>query len=200
MLAVGIVLGGCGAPRGATAGPSEPGATAATPDEPVSVPASAPPAAKPEPTAAPAAEPAPPAKPEPPALKPFALAEYKLPLVIDLPSDAKLEASASKDKLGGVNIDATNVELRVMRADAKLASVATAKATLQKLAYKPVTKFVKEEANLLVYERGAADNLGFVLLVKEGGVLYACQQSDGAKSEAELEQAIAACRSLKKAP
>ncbi len=139
------------------------------------------------------------ATPPPPATKSFSLSEFKLPLSIELPVDAQIAASDSKDGLGGATIDAKTVSVRVLKADARIVSPAAAKATLQKLKFKPASKFLKEEPDLLVYERGEKD-VNVLFLSKQGGVTYACQSLGGASTEAELAPAMAACKTLKKTP
>jgi hypothetical protein len=150
-----------------------------------------------EPTATATTEPTTPApKPN----KTFSLVEHKLPLSIELPEDAKIEASQSKDGLGGARISSyPTVSLRILKADARLASIPTAKATLKKI-INPAKTFRKEEKDLLVYDREGDDDVYFLMLVKIGGVTYSCQDLGGEPDEAALEPGIAACRSLKKAP
>jgi hypothetical protein len=130
--------------------------------------------------------------------KSFALAEFKLPLTIDLPEDAKVEASKSKDGLGGATVDAKDVSIRISKADARIATVAAAKATLQKLKVGAAKSFVKEEADLLVYTIGDGSSYEFLVLSKQAGVTYGCQSLGSEPSEAKLQAAITACRSLKK--
>ena len=146
-------------------------------------------------TAAPSASAA--IKPEPPKTKAFALADFKVPLAIELPEDAKIEKSESKDGLGGALVDSKTVSLRVFKADAKVATPAAAKATLQKLKVKAVSKFLKEEADLLVYVRGESEIEG-MLFKKEGGVTYVCQTRGSATKEEEIAASLSACRTLKK--
>jgi hypothetical protein len=169
----------------------EPGATAVASAQPTSAPTAAVASSDPAPTVTAAPE-----APAPKAIKTISLSEQKLALSIDLPEDAKLEESRSKDKLGGAMIDALNIDLRVMKADARLATIPAAKASLQKMV-RPAKSFHKEEKDLLVYDRGG-DDREFVLLVKVAGVTYSCQGR--AASEALLEPGITACRSLKKSP
>jgi hypothetical protein len=128
------------------------------------------------------------------ATQPFSLREFSLPLAITLPADAKLEASTSKDKLGGVNIDAKGLNLRVMRPDTRLATAAAAKSTLQKLAFRKASRFVTEEPNLLVFERGEPSPLHFMLWVRQGGATYVCQGE--APSAEELPAVLDVCRSI----
>lgn len=64
---------------------------------------------------------------------------------------------------------------------------------------KPAKRFWKEAKDLLVYERGESE-LDFVMLLKVGGVTFACQSMGGEKTEALLEPSLAACRTLKQAP
>jgi hypothetical protein len=131
--------------------------------------------------------------------KSFVLSEHGLPLAIDLPEDAEVGRSQSKDGLGGATIDAKNISLRITKANAKVSTVAAAKATLQKLAHRPATKFLKEEAALLVYERGEGD-VYFMAWKKAGAVTYVCQSLGGVSNEDALSSAVAACGTLKKAP
>lgn len=136
--------------------------------------------------------------PAPAKTKRLTLADAGLPLSLEAPEDAKVEKSSSKDGLGGARIESSSLSVRVMKADARLSTTAAAKATLQKMV-KPARSFSKEEKDLLVYTRGESD-FAFVVLKKIGAVTYACQSLGGANTEAELERAIAACRSLDKSP
>lgn len=196
LLSLLLVLSACGGPTSEPVAPATPADTPAATQDATPAPTQTASAA---PTAAATAEPQAPKAEAPKPPKTFSLAEHKLPLSIDLPEEAKIEASNSKDGLGGVTVDAGKISLRIAKTNAKLGSIAAAKKTLQSLKFKPVTKFAKEEADLLVFERGAGD-LGFLLLVKQGGVTYACQSLGGEASEAALDPALAACRTLKKAP
>ncbi len=136
-----------------------------------------------------------------PQTKVFSLQEFKLPLTIEAPVDTKVTASASKDKLGGALLSSydNNVSLRVMKADARIATPASAKVTLGKLAYLPAKTFLKEKVDLLVYER-SDEEVYFLNWVKVAGVTYTCQSMGGAESEAELENALHVCKTIKKAP
>lgn len=194
LLSLLLVLSACGGPAEGPVAPAKP--VDAPADTQEATPAPAPTQTA---SAAPTAAAQAPEVVAPPPPKTFSLAEHKLPLSIDLPEGAKIEASTSRDGLGGVTVDAPKISLRIAKANAKLASIAAAKKTLQSLKFKPVTKFKKEEADLLVFERGEGD-LGFLLLVKQGGGTYACQSLGGEASESALDPALAACRTLKKAP
>lgn len=193
-LALLLSLAACGPATDA----SSPEATVTTSADAATAPdasAAATAAATTAPTAAPSTSAA--AKPEPPKTKSFALAEFKVPLAIELPEDAKLAKSESKDGLGGAMVDSQTVNLRIFKADAKVATPAAAKATLQKLARKPASKFLKEEADILVYVRGESD-VEAIVWKKEAGVTYVCQTRGSATKEEELAASLAACRTLKK--
>jgi hypothetical protein len=194
--ALALALAGCGpttkpsSPTGTLSAEPAASETAAAPAD-----SSAPSAAAPSTATAAAA----PSADSPKPTKSFALSAHGLPLAIDLPEDAEVGKSQSKDGLGGATIDAKGISLRIMKANAKVTTVAAAKTTLQKLAHRPATKFLKEEAALLVYERGEGD-VYFMTWKKVGGVTYVCQTLGGASNEGELGAAIAACGTLKKAP
>jgi hypothetical protein len=138
---------------------------------------------------------APPAPP-PPTIKTTALTDFKLPLTIAIPESATLSEAKSKDKLGGVFIDSPTVQLRVMPAPAAWTTVKGIKAGLTKLAHRPVKQFVREEGDLIVYDRG--EELDFVLRVPVGGTTYLCQSRVGTSKAEELEPSIQACRTLAK--
>jgi hypothetical protein len=187
-----LVLGGAGCD-------SFTGSEAKAPAAEASSAPSAVPAAASSDEAVPTAE-APAPAPQVEAPKPtklFALAEFKLPLSIELPEDATVEASKSKDNLGGVSIKKDRLRLRVMRADARLATTAAAKVSLQKKVMGAAQTFVREEPDLFVYTMKNGF-LSFIVLTKVGGVMYACDGPDAEKEE-ELAPAIAACRTIKKA-
>ena len=140
------------------------------------------------------------AEPAKVATKPFALAEFKLPLSIELAETAKLEKNESKDKLGGVNIDgaAGAFGVRVFAAPGDMATAAGIKAKLTKMV-RPAEKFLKEEADLLVYVRKGG-GIEFLTRTTIAGKVYLCQARDEADAAEKLEPVIAACKTLKKAP
>lgn len=194
-----LVAAGCGPTQTQTQEAGQPetsSAATAAADLP-----EAPPSATPAESAAPATASAK-ASAEPPkaATKVFPLAEYKLPLSIELAETAKLEKNESKDKLGGVNIDGAvgSFGVRVFAAPGDMTTAAGIKAKLTKM-LRPAEKFLKEEADLLVYERKGG-GVEFVAKVTVAGKAYLCQARDEADAAEKLEPVIAACKTLKKAP
>jgi len=198
-LALALVLAGCGP----TTKPSSPDGThSADPVGPATADVVATDAASAASSASPSSATtasAAPSSDTPKPTKSFVLSAQGLPLAIDLPEDAEVGKSQSKDGLGGATIDAKNISLRITKANAKVNTVAAAKAMLQKLAHRPATRFLKEEAALLVYERGEGD-VYFMAWKKAGAVTYVCQSLGGASNEDALSAAVAACATLKKAP
>src|SRR5690242_7071703 len=95
LLSLLLVLSACGAPAEGPVAPAKPV------DGPASTQQASP---SPTPTqtasAAPTAEAQAPKVVAPPPPKTFSLADHKLPLSIDLPEGAKIEASSSRDGLG----------------------------------------------------------------------------------------------------
>lgn len=122
-----------------------------------------------------------------PGAKPVDLAAYKLPLTIDLPASAAVEA-AGED----VKVTVGDSELRVGQADDEIGTVAKAKAYYGKDA--PV-EYVKEEPSLLVWKIGGGQQ-GFLVLAEAQGKTYSCE---GSGTAAKIEPSIARCKSLKAA-
>ena len=193
-----ITFAGCNFITGTEANRPEPSPSATpssvspTPDSSATAAAAS---AAPTAPAAPASA-APPA-PAPPTIKTRALTDFKLPLAIDIPESAALSEAKSKDNLGGVFIDSPTVQLRVMPAPAAWTTVKGMKAALTKLAHRPVKQFVREDGDLIVYDRG--EELDFVLRVPVAGKTYLCQSRVGTTKAEELEPSIQACRTLAKA-
>ena len=75
-------------------------------------------------------------------------------------------------------------------------SLKSIKTGLTELAHRPVKQFVREEGDLIVYDRG--EDLDFVLRVPVGGKTYLCQSRVGTSKAEELELSIQACRTLAK--
>jgi hypothetical protein len=185
--AVAFVLSGCSPSIGAS-NAEEPAATPSVPAP--TVPASSEPSSSP----APSASAAPPAA----AKKIVSLTDFKLPLTIEGSATAKASKSESKDGLGGAVVDdvTPGESVRIM---ASADSMAGLKAKLKKLAHKPAKSFVREDADVLVFQRGD-DDFEAIVRVSVKGATYLCQELGSAKSAEALEPVIAACKTIATAP
>lgn len=130
-----------------------------------------------------------------PATKTFDLTEHGMALTIDLPADVKIEKRTSK--VGGVNIEpAKNAGwkrgITLLEADAAHSKPAGWKAEIAKMK----GKILKEDGNLLI-TFVPENQHGFVLLVPVGKKTVVCQNYGSLENEADLQELIAACKTLK---
>ncbi len=134
----------------------------------------------------------------PPARAAVDLSEHGLPLILELPSDVKLEKNSSK--AGGVDVDGGRsagwkTGLSILKADATRSALPWWKQAIQSRK----GKVLREEAGFFVHFVPVNQH-GFVMLVKAGKDTYVCQNHGAAESEAELGPVIEACKTLQPKP
>lgn len=152
-----------------------------------------------EPTAAASAAPtaAPPKEPEKPAIKTFDFTDIGVALKVDLPPDVSLDRGTGKNpevKVKPSQAEKWKTGISVMKADAKHSTAAHWKAMLASPKWKG--KVLKEEGDLLV-TLIPENQHGFVYFVRVGKETFLCQNYGATESEAELEAAIAACKTAR---
>ena len=132
--------------------------------------------------------------------KVFKLDGHGLPLSIEVPHYSEVEAW-TLDEAGGAKIGSQfyKVSVHVYKPGAKLKTLAAAKITRKKMSGCDAYPLVKEEADYLVFDckMRSMHTHQFLMLKDVGGVTYACESENHAATVADLEESLAACRTLK---